>query len=59
MISIIAITRSSINNIGCFDINKVVHDQPGPDHLNYNNINSVNTQNIPLKKVHVGDIKVD
>jgi pimeloyl-ACP methyl ester carboxylesterase len=58
VISTLVITSSSISNYGYFDISKVVYGQPGPDHMNSNTINSVNMQNIPLKKVHVGDIDV-
>jgi len=58
VISTLVITSSSISNYGYFDITKVVYGQPGPDHMNSNTTNSVNKQNIPLKKVHVGDIDV-
>jgi pimeloyl-ACP methyl ester carboxylesterase len=58
VISTLVIISSSISNYRYFDITKVVYGQPGPDHMNSNTINSVNMQNIPLKKVHVGDIDV-
>ena len=58
VISTLVITSSSISNYGYFDITKVVYGQPDPDQTNSNTTNSVNTQNIPLKKVHVGDIDV-
>jgi pimeloyl-ACP methyl ester carboxylesterase len=58
VISTLVIISSSISNYRYFEITKVVYGQPGPDHMNSNTINSVNMQNIPLKKVHVGDIDV-
>ena len=58
VISTLVITSSSISNYGYFDITKVVYGQPSPDHMNSNTINSANMQNIPFKKVHVGDIDV-
>jgi pimeloyl-ACP methyl ester carboxylesterase len=54
----IVITGSSMSHYGYFDITKVVYGQSDPNQTNSNIINSVNTQNIPLKKVHVGDIDV-
>jgi pimeloyl-ACP methyl ester carboxylesterase len=48
MISTLVITSSSISNYGYFGIAKVVYGQP----------NSLNMQDIPLKKVRVGDIDV-
>ena len=42
----------------CFDITKVVYGQPVPDQTNSNTTNSVNMQDIPLEKVHVGDIDI-
>jgi pimeloyl-ACP methyl ester carboxylesterase len=58
VISTLVVLSSSISNYRYFEITKVVYGQPGPDHMNSNTINSVNMQNIPLKKVHVGDIDV-
>jgi pimeloyl-ACP methyl ester carboxylesterase len=58
VISMIVITGSSMSHYGYFDITKVVYGQSDPNQTNSNIINSVNTQNIPLKKVHVGDIDV-
>ena len=58
VISTLVISISSISNYGYFDITKVVYGQSGPDQTNSNTTNSVNIQNIPLKKVHVGDIDV-
>jgi pimeloyl-ACP methyl ester carboxylesterase len=58
VISALVITSSSISNYGYFDIAKVVYGQPDSNQMNSNTSNSVNTQNIQLKKVHVGDIDV-
>ena len=48
VISTLVIASPSISNYGYFGIAKVVYGQP----------NSLNMQDIPLKKVHVGDIDV-
>ena len=37
---------------------KIAYSQSGPDQMNSNTTNSVNIQDIPLEKVHVGDIDV-
>jgi pimeloyl-ACP methyl ester carboxylesterase len=58
VISTLVIAGPSISNYGYLDITKVVYGQPGPDQTNSNTANSVNMQDIPLKKVHVGDIDV-
>jgi pimeloyl-ACP methyl ester carboxylesterase len=58
VISTLVISISSISNYGYFDITKVVYGQPDPSQTNSNTTNSVNTHNIQLKKVHVGDIDV-
>ncbi len=58
VISTLVITSSSISNYGYFDITKVVYGQSDPNQTNSNTVNSANMQNIPLKKVHVGDIDV-
>ena len=58
VISTLVIASSSISNYGYFDITKVVYGQSDPNQTNSNTTNSVNMQNIPLKKVHVGDIDV-
>ena len=52
------IASPSIRSIGYFDITKVVYGQSDPDQMNSNSTNSVNIQDIPLKKVHVGDIDI-
>jgi hypothetical protein len=49
------IATPSIRNLGYLDITKVVYGQPAPDRTNSNTTNSVN---IPLEKVHVGDIDI-
>jgi pimeloyl-ACP methyl ester carboxylesterase len=54
----LVITSSSITNYGYFDITKVVYGQSDPDQTNSNTTNSVNLQDIPLEKVHVGDINI-
>jgi pimeloyl-ACP methyl ester carboxylesterase len=48
VISTLVITSSSISNYGYFGIAKVAYGQPS----------SVNIQNIPANKVHVGDIDI-
>jgi hypothetical protein len=58
IISSLVITSSSISNYGFFDFTKVVYGQSVPDQINSNSTNSVNLQDIPLEKVHVGDIDV-
>ena len=58
VISTLVISSPSISNYGYFDITKVVYGQSDPDQMNSNTTNSVNMQDIPLEKVHVGDIDV-
>ena len=58
VISTLVISSPSISNYGYFDITKVVYGQSDPDQTNSNTTNSVNMQDIPLEKVHVGDIDV-
>ena len=58
VISTLVIASPSISNYGYFDITKVVYGQSDPDQMNSNTTNSVNMQDIPLEKVHVGDIDV-
>ena len=58
VISALVISSPSISNFGSFDITKVVYGQPDPDQMNSNTTNSVNMQDIPLEKVHVGDIEM-
>ena len=58
VISTLVIASPSISNHGYFEITKVVYGQPDSDQMNSNITNSVNLQDIPLEKVHVGDIDV-
>ena len=58
VISTLVIAGSSISNLGYFDVTKVVYGQSDPDQMNTNTTSSVNMQDIPLEKVHVGDIDV-
>jgi pimeloyl-ACP methyl ester carboxylesterase len=56
VISTLVIAGSSISNYGYFGFTKVVYGQSNPDE--FNTTNSVNRQDIPVKKVHVGDIDI-
>ena len=58
VISALVIASPSISHYGYFDITKVVYGQTAPDQTKSNTTNSVNLQDIPLKKVHVGDIDI-
>ena len=58
VISTLVISISSISNYGYFGFTKVAYGQPDPNQMNSNTTNSLNIQNIPLKKVHVGDIDI-
>jgi pimeloyl-ACP methyl ester carboxylesterase len=58
VISTLVVASPSISNYGYFDITKVVYGQTDPDQTNSNSTNLVNIQDIPLEKVHVGDIDV-
>ena len=58
VISTLVIASPSISNYGYFDVTKVVYGQSDPDQMNSNTTNSVNLQDIPLEKVHVGDIDI-
>ena len=58
IISSIVITSSSISSYGFFDITKVASGQTDPDQTNSNTPNLINMQDIPLEKVHVGDIDI-
>jgi pimeloyl-ACP methyl ester carboxylesterase len=58
VISTLVISSSSISNYGYFDISKVAYGQPAPDQINSSTTSLVNMQDIPLKKVQVGDIDV-
>src|SRR5215471_13012451 len=58
VISTLVIASPSISNYGYFDITKVAYGQSDPNQMNSNTSSSVNIQDIPVKKVHVGDIDV-
>jgi pimeloyl-ACP methyl ester carboxylesterase len=58
VISTLVISSPSISNHGYFDVTKAVYGQSDPDQTNSNTTNSVNLQDIPLEKVHVGDIDI-
>ncbi|HEY5631487.1 MAG TPA: alpha/beta hydrolase, partial [Nitrososphaeraceae archaeon] len=53
---IVPSTAIFTNNNNFFDTTNLVYGQP--DQMNSNVTNSLNTQNIPVKKVHVGDIDI-
>lgn len=53
------IIASSLGMITTSDYFSPTHFAYGqPDQMNSNNTNSLNVQNIPAKKVHVGDIDI-
>src|SRR5215475_14177137 len=58
VISTLLIASSSITNYGYFGFAKVVYGQSNPNQVNSNTTSSVNIQDIPVKKVHVGDIDI-
>ncbi|MGA7601555.1 MAG: hypothetical protein WCE33_00615, partial [Nitrososphaeraceae archaeon] len=58
VISALVITSLSISTYSYFDITKAVYGQPNPDQMNSNATSMVNTEDIPLEKVHVGDIDI-
>ena len=58
VVSALVISSPSISNFGYFDVTKVVYGQSDPDQTNSNTTNSLNLQDIPLEKVHVGDIDI-
>ena len=58
VVSTLVIASPSISNYGSFDITKEVYGQTAPDQTNSNTTNSLNMQDIPLEKVHVGDIDI-
>src|SRR5215831_13628202 len=59
IISTLVIASPSISNYGYFGFAKVVYGQSNPNQVNSNTRSSVNIQDIPVKKVHVGDIDVE
>ena len=56
--SMFIIASSLINIDSSFGTPKIAYSQLDPNQTNSNTTNSVNMQDIPLKKVHVGDIDV-
>jgi pimeloyl-ACP methyl ester carboxylesterase len=58
VISTLVIASSSISNYCYFGFTKLVYGQSNPDQMNSNTTNSVNIQDIPVKKVHVGEIDI-
>ena len=58
VISTLVIASPSFSNYGYFGFARVVNGQSAPNQANSNTTNSVNIQDIPVKKVHVGDINV-
>ena len=58
VISTLVIASPSISNYGYVDITRVAYGQSDPNQMNSNTTSSVNIQDIPLKKVRVGDINI-
>ena len=58
VISTLVIASSSISIYGYFGFTKVAYGQSNPDQMDSNTTNSVNIQDIRVKKVHVGDIDI-
>ena len=58
VIPALVVASPSISNYGFFDITKVAYGQTDPDQTISNSTNLVNLQDIPLEKIHVGDIDV-
>jgi pimeloyl-ACP methyl ester carboxylesterase len=58
IISVLVIASPSISKYGYFDISNVAYGQADLDQTNSNSTNSLNLQDIPVEKVHVGDIDV-
>jgi pimeloyl-ACP methyl ester carboxylesterase len=52
------IASSLIGIDSYFSTTKIAYSQSDPDQMNSNTTNSVNIQDIPTKKVHVGDIDI-
>jgi hypothetical protein len=52
------IASSLIGIDGYFGTPNIAYSKSDPDQMNSNTTNSVNIQDIPLEKVHVGDIDV-
>ena len=58
VISTLVIPSSSISNYVYFGFTKVVYGQSNSEQMNSNTTNSVNIQDVPVKKVHVGEIDI-
>jgi hypothetical protein len=58
ILSALVIASPSLSNYGYFGNTKAVYGQSVPDQMNSNTTNSLNLQDIPVEKVHVGDIDV-
>jgi pimeloyl-ACP methyl ester carboxylesterase len=58
VITALVITSSSITYHGYFGNTKAVYGQSDPEQMNSNTTNTLNLQDIPLEKVHVGDIDI-
>jgi len=58
LLLLLVLVSSSISNYGYFGYAKVAYGQSNPGQMNSNTTNSINIQNIPVKKVHVGDIDI-
>lgn len=60
VLSTLIVSSSSISNYSYFDVTKVVYGQSDSGQTNSTNTTTgmVNIQDIPLKKVHVGDIDI-
>lgn len=58
VVSTLVISISSISNYGYFGFTKVVYGQLDSNQMNSNTTSSLNIQNTPIKKVHVGDIDI-
>ena len=54
----LVIASPSISKYDYFGITKVVYGQSVPDQTNTNSTNSLNLEDIPVEKVHVGDIDI-
>jgi pimeloyl-ACP methyl ester carboxylesterase len=60
VLSTLIVLSSLISNYGHYDITNIVYGQTGSGQVNSTNTTTdlVNIQDIPLKKVHVGDIDI-
>ena len=59
VLSTLIVSSSSISNYGHYDVTNIVYGQTDSGQANSTNTTVlVNIQDIPLKKVHVGDIDI-